>query len=46
MAYATGTRLLAALFCLTGVGIPIGLFLLWKAKQKEQEREQELSGAT
>ena len=42
MAYATGTRVLAALFCLTGIGIPVGLWLIHKARQKENEREQEL----
>jgi len=42
MAHATGLRLMAGLFCLTGVGIPIG-YLLWrKARQKEKEREREL----
>lgn len=40
MAYKTGLRLLAALFCLTGVGIPIGLLLLYKATKEEQRIEQ------
>jgi len=42
MAYATGLRLLAGLFCLTGVGIPIGVVFWYLARQKEKEREREL----
>lgn len=40
MAYKTGLRVLAAAFCLTGVGIPVGLLLFWKARKAEREIEQ------
>ena len=47
MAYKTGTRLLAAFFCFTGIGLPIGILLWWKARKaekkierREQKREQ------
>ncbi len=40
MAYKTGLRLLAALFCFTGVGIPIGV-LLWRKAKREEKRIEE-----
>jgi hypothetical protein len=40
MAYKTGLRFLAALFCLTGIGLPIGLLLWHKARKAEKEIEQ------
>jgi len=40
MAHKTGLRFIAALFCLTGVGIPIGALIWWKARQAEKEIEQ------
>ncbi|MDS0258610.1 YccF domain-containing protein [Haloarcula sp. S1CR25-12] len=41
MAYATGLRILAALCCLTVIGIPLGAVFWWKARQKEKAKEQE-----
>ena len=43
MAYATGLRILAALCCLTVIGIPLGAVFWWKARKVEnaKEREQE-----
>lgn len=40
MAYATGTRLAAAFFCLTGIGIPIGLWLFYIARKKEKKADK------
>jgi len=40
MAYKTGLRLLAALFGITGVGIPIALVLWWVARREEKKIEQ------
>lgn len=47
MAYKTGLRVVGAFFCFTGVGLPVGLILWWKARKaekkierREQKREQ------
>jgi len=40
MAHATGTRLLAALCCLSIVGLPIGIPLWMHARKKEQEAKR------
>lgn len=39
MAYALGLRLLAALFGMTIIGIPVSYFLIKKANEVEAERE-------
>ena len=41
MSYATGLRVLAALFGMTIIGLPISILLLWKAHKVEAKREQE-----
>lgn len=40
MAYKIGLRLLAALFCFSGIGLPIGLLLWRKAAKEEKKIEQ------
>lgn len=37
MAYKTGLRVLAALFSLTIIGLPVGV-LLWRKARREEQR--------
>jgi len=42
MPHATGLRILAGLFSLTIIGLPIGVLFWWIARKQEKERKREL----